>query len=400
MDGKGITTQNHECIENKMNPINEVAFREERQAAIDAGLLPNIRDINDLIADNPKLQKPVISGLVREGEICNIIAQPKTGKSWLTLDLAISVALGIPFLGTFKTSQGKVLILDNELHAATLAQRVPTVCLAKEIDRASLGGKLSVDCLRGRLVDLVKMKSFFGDIEPGEFKMIVLDAFYRFLPSGTSENDNGQMMGLYNILDCHAKRLGCCFILIHHSSKGNQSGKSVTDTGAGAGSMARATDCHMVIRKHANDGLHVLDAAVRSAAPVKSISLRFDYPLWHPDETEPKLIIPRSEHSKAQAEQRAKDVKTICLELEPGKPFGWVEVKNKIGCGESRARNIIREGEKLGLIEKLKLTKRKHGKKKTMTYMIKPTTTGNDNGNEDVIPPLQTRNSNDNTHGL
>ncbi len=176
-----------------MNPINEVAFREERQAAIDAGLLPNIRDINDLIADNPKLQKPVISGLVREGEICNIIAQPKTGKSWLILDLAISVALGIPFLGTFETSQGRVLILDNELHESTLAQRVPIVCESKEIDTTSLGGKLFVDCLRGRLVDLEKMESFFGDIEPGKFKMIVLDAFYRFLPRGISENDNGQM---------------------------------------------------------------------------------------------------------------------------------------------------------------------------------------------------------------
>ena len=42
----------------------------------------------------------------------NIIAPPKTGKSWLVTDLAASVACGLPWFG-FPCEQGKVLILDN-----------------------------------------------------------------------------------------------------------------------------------------------------------------------------------------------------------------------------------------------------------------------------------------------
>ena len=38
--------------------------------------------------------------------------------------------------------------------------------------------------------------------------------------------------------------LGCSFVLIHHSTKGNQSGKTITDVGAG--SQSRTTDTHLI----------------------------------------------------------------------------------------------------------------------------------------------------------
>ena len=54
------------------------------------------------------------------------------------------------------------------------------------------------------------------------------------MPAGADENDNATMAGLYNALDCYADALGAAFVNIHHSSKGDQSGKAVTDVGAGA----------------------------------------------------------------------------------------------------------------------------------------------------------------------
>ena len=85
-----------------------------------------------------------------------------------------------------------------------------------------------------------------------------------------SENDNGKMAQLYNLLDRVANRLGCAFILIHHTSKGDQSGKSVTDVGAGAGSQSRATDAHLILRPHELESLFVLEGAVRSFPPLAS----------------------------------------------------------------------------------------------------------------------------------
>jgi len=74
--------------------------------------------------------------------------------------------------------------------------------------------------------------------------------------------------GLYNLLDSYADALGAAFSLVHHSSKGNHSGKNVTDVGAGAGAQSRAADTHLVLRPHESDSAVVVEAAVRSWAPV------------------------------------------------------------------------------------------------------------------------------------
>ena len=64
------------------------------------------------------------------------------------------------------------------------------------------------------------------------------------------ENDNGTMASLYNYLDSIADYLKCCFVLIHHTSKGNQFLKDIIDVGAGAGAQSRATDTHLILRRH------------------------------------------------------------------------------------------------------------------------------------------------------
>jgi hypothetical protein len=234
----------------------------------------------DLHAQYPALRPPIINKLLREGETMNVIAAPKTGKSWLTLDLALAVASGRPWLGRYEATPGDVLIIDNELHRETTASRIPQVARARGLDFAHAGRHVAIDNLRGRLRDIFALRPYFDRLEPGRFRLIVLDAFYRFMPLGGDENDNATMAGIYNAIDAYADRLGCAFVLIHHSTKGNQSGKSVTDVGAGAGSQSRATDTHLVLRPHEEDGCVVLDAAVRSWAPIEPAGLRWSFPVW------------------------------------------------------------------------------------------------------------------------
>ncbi|MCD4832051.1 MAG: AAA family ATPase [Anaerohalosphaeraceae bacterium] len=243
--------------------------------------LADARDAAELCKAEPRLHRPIIHGLLREGETMNIIAAPKMGKSWMSTDQAMAVALGNPWFGMFETVAGNVLIIDNELHPATSAKRLRDVAAGRGIDTAKLSGKLFVKNLRGSLKDLYGLGRFFAEIEPGRYKLIILDAFYRFMPSGSDENDNGTMANLYNHLDLYAARLGCAFVLIHHTTKGSQSGKKITDVGAGAGAQARATDTHLVLRNHKEPGIVVLDAAVRSWPPLDPVCLRWDFPVWN-----------------------------------------------------------------------------------------------------------------------
>ncbi len=236
----------------------------------------------DLCREFTELCKPVIHGLLREGETMNVIAAPKTGKSWLVLNLALSVVTGMPWL-EFPTEPGRVLIIDNELHPETLANRIPRVTQAMRLPASTWKDGLYVQTLRGRLEDLFRMEAYFQALPEGFFKLIILDAFYRFMPKGMDENDNGTMANLYNVIDRCAAHLQGGFVLIHHTTKGLQSGKAVTDVGAGAGSQSRAADCHLVLRPHEEDGCLSVDAVARSWPSPDPFVIRQDFPLWKPD---------------------------------------------------------------------------------------------------------------------
>jgi hypothetical protein len=234
----------------------------------------------ELVRTYPHRRPMLIDGLLRQGETMNVIAAPKVGKSWLTLGLAFAVATGRPWLSTFPTRRGKVLVIDNELHRETIAHRLRTLASAMNWPIEDIADRIDVVALRGCLEDLHSLGAGLKKIERGRYALSIIDAWYRTLPRGTDENDNGTMAALYNELDGYSDTIDTSFANVHHSSKGDQSGKSVTDIGAGAGAQSRATDTHLVLRPHEEENVVVLDAAVRSCPPVKPICLRWEFPRW------------------------------------------------------------------------------------------------------------------------
>ena len=253
-----------------------------------------------------ELAPPVIEGLLREGETCNVIAAPKVGKSWFVYNVALSVVMGWSLFGRFPTRPGKVLLVDNELHPATLARRIPFVADAMGVANFENRWKedLEVWPLRGNLKSLPQLGREFDTIERGEYQLVIMDAKYRFAIEGTSENDNAAEARFYNTIDHYAEKLGAAFLLVHHSSKGNQSGKSVTDVGAGAGAQSRAADCHMVLREHEQEGHVVLDAAVRSFEPVTPLVLKWQFPLWEPAEDMDPFKLKGTKTGQKEAEDK------------------------------------------------------------------------------------------------
>jgi len=323
--------------------------------------------VGELVAAYPQLREPVIHGLLRAGETMNLIASPKTGKSWLTLDLAIAVATGRPWLGRYQTEAGPVLIIDNELHRETSAHRLPKVAQARGVAMREIAERIYVDNLRGRLQDIFTLAPYFEALEPGRFKVIVLDAFYRFMPAGGDENDNGTMANIYNRIDAFADRLGCCFVLIHHSTKGSQSGKSVTDVGAGAGAQSRATDTHLVLRPHEEDGVVVLDAAVRSWPPIDPTCLRWDFPVWSVDDTlDPASLKNERPGKKKDASPKADKptepswgVERFVARFISAEPAGKAEIredaKGEPGLSWRRVADLLDIAEGEGRIERVRL---------------------------------------------
>jgi len=294
----------------------------------------------DLQQQHPKLPPPVIDGLAREGETVNIIAPSKIGKSWLGYDLALSVITGNPWLDTFQTSRGRVLLIDNELHPPTIAHRFTKVGDAMELFPVDYNEKLDVWPLRGRLCSLLELLPDFEEIKRGDYKLIILDAKYRFNAPGVSENDNDP--ALYNLLDQYAEQTGAAIVVIHHSSKGNQAGKRVTDIGAGGGVQSRAADCHLVLREHEEEDVFVLDAAVRSFPPVEPVALRWDFPLWSPatsvDTSKLEGRLTAREQRQKENDREAMD--KVIAALQDG-PRTARKVGEKTGLSRDRRQRIL-----------------------------------------------------------
>ena len=328
---------------------------------------PRPLTVRELMAKHQMLRAPVIRGLLRRGETMNVIAPPKTGKSWLVLGLAMCVATGRRWLDSFETVAGDVLIIDNELHAETLAHRIPQVAECLRIGMNEIAETVHVQSLRGQLHDIFSLGRCFESIEPGRISLVVLDAFYRFMPRDMDENDNGTMANIYNHVDALADRLGSSFVLIHHATKGNQSAKAVTDVGAGAGSQSRATDTHLVLRPHDEPGAVVLEAAVRSWPPIEPMPLRWLFPVWKPatDLDPAQLRSEKPKRSKAgpkpaeTPKQPSWTVERFVEAFLTDQPATKAEIRERAtdvpGLSWRRVSDFLEIGERNGLIERVKL---------------------------------------------
>ncbi len=294
--------------------------------------------ISDLIRDNPDLRPIVIDGVLRRGETANIIASPKVGKSFLAGNLAWCIADGRPWL-SHKVAQGKVLVIDNELHPETLASRLYRIAMEMQIDAAS-SDAIDVICLRGQNIDIHAIELRLALIEPGTYTLAIVDALYRTLPIGTSENDNAAMMAIYNRLDHYAAKWDAAIAVVHHSSKGAQGDKSVTDVGSGAGAISRAADTHIVIRPHEQPDLCVLECVTRSFKSPEPVSIRFDWPVWEAVQTvaEVKRVGQRREEKTAQDD---KEADKLLIEAIEKKHLSESQLVRTTGMGPSRVSRAI-----------------------------------------------------------
>ncbi|GEM_PF-845701 len=323
---------------------------------------PAPKYLGDLITSCPDLRPAVIQGLLRIGETMNVISAPKVGKSWLANDLALAVATGRPWLG-FECVQGDVLIIDNELHEETLANRLPKVAAARSIGLEEVAQRIMVLSLRGALLDLEQIEPYFRRFSPGQFKLIILDAFHRFLPAGVDENDNGAIARLFNIIDRLAQQLKCAFVLIHHTSKGNQSSKDVTDVGAGAGSQSRATDAHVVLRHHEETGSLVLEAKVRSWPPVEPRCLTWQHPVWMPAMHLDPTALYHPERKRRPTRESEPDVPDLTLpEMSlqefvqkyageaPRPKYAIIAAANSDGVSDHKAGRMLKKAESTDML--------------------------------------------------
>ena len=159
----------------------------------------------------------LVEQLWTNGAVGVIGGSPKSGKSWLVLDMAVSVSSGTPCLGTFPVhASGPVLLYAAEDSAAALRARLETLSQIRRLDFASLDVRvITAESLRlDRTEDQGRLEATVLVHHP---VLLVLDPLVRV--HAIDENAAGQVAALLGYLRSLQRKTGVAIALVHHVRK-------------------------------------------------------------------------------------------------------------------------------------------------------------------------------------
>lgn len=262
----------------------EDAGERKRRKLIEAQMnsLPDPMDAVHLLDSDLEKPPELVHGILHQGSKMVIGGGSKSFKTWVLIDLAVSVATGVSWWG-FDTTQGRVLYMNFEIQDAFFNDRLHSVIEAKQCELVE--GQLSYWGLRGRAADLrFMMPALIEKLKSGGYSLIIFDPIYKGL-GNRDENKAGDIAGLLNEIESLAVETKAAVAFGHHFSKGNQAGKDSIDRIGGSGVFARDPDSILTMTKHEEDESFTVDPVLRNFAPVPPFVVTRVHPLMVRDDS-------------------------------------------------------------------------------------------------------------------
>jgi hypothetical protein len=171
----------------------------------------------------------LVNGLITDGAVAVIAGEPKTAKTWLALEVAVSVALGDKVMGEFQTRRtGPVVLFLTEDHEASVRARLMSTVLGHAVDPHEatppifVKAKATLD-----LSDPRTLAWLVASIRrlPEPPALLVVDPLRNVL-GPLKEADNDDMAKANAALRAVRDVLGGTVLYVHHTAK-------LTEAGAG-----------------------------------------------------------------------------------------------------------------------------------------------------------------------
>ncbi len=319
--------------------------------------LPEIISLETYIQNPPQLPETLIDGVLRRGHKMLVAGPSKAGKSFLLMELCVSIAEGLPWLD-FQVKKGRVLYINLEIDPASAYNRFAAIYDAMGIEPEN-AKDIEVWNLRGHAVPLDQLvPKLIRRIRDQHFDAIVLDPIYKVI---TGDENNASEMGAFcNQFDKICAATGCSMIYCHHHSKGAQGGKKVIDRASGSGVFARDPDAQLDIVEletdefTRDDGATAwrLESSLREFPNIRPINIWFDYPLHRVDSngTLSSASVRRSKESNLSKsgknttpEQRRRSVDTAFDVCSIEQPVTVAAMANYLGVTIRTMRERIKE---------------------------------------------------------
>ena len=252
-----------------------------------------------------------VDGLLPQG-LALLAAPPKYGKSWLALDLCVSVARGEPFLGR-KTTPCDTLYLALEDSKNRLQTRIADVChpgVSPENFYCGLEAGTIGNRLPHHLAVHMRRHPNTG--------LIVIDTFQKVRDGGGRAGADVYARDYRDVgaLKAFADEHGICILLVHHLRKAGDSSDPFARISGTNGIFGAADTALVMTRGDRADNVTTLSATGRDVM-ADDIEMQFDKQnyRWHVLEDRACRI--------AEERYRADPVVQTALRLAADNPGGW-----------------------------------------------------------------------------
>src|SRR5271168_4874312 len=221
------------------------------------------------LVECPEQQRWLVDGLWSEQAVGIVGGEPKCGKSFLALDLAVAVAAGIPCLRRFAVSHpGRVLLYPAEDALHIVRRRLEGICAAAGVSLAELDVQvITARSLRLDLeADRARLEETVATLRP---RLLILDPFVRL--HRIDENVSGDVAPLLAFLRELQRRHAVAIAVVHHARKGAgaiRAGQALR----GSSEFHAWGDSNLYLRRDTDDRI-ALSVEHRAAAAIAGITL-------------------------------------------------------------------------------------------------------------------------------
>lgn len=234
-------------------------------AALASGVfIPQPKPLADLLDKKFAPLAFLVTSILARGHLAVLGGRPKSGKSWLALQLARAVDLGEMFLGQ-TTQQARVLYIALEDGERRVYQRSQVLkwqpkAAAVLFDIARFDGDGTVGPGVAQVAHLAN-----------NYDLVIVDTLIATLSGRANENDNAAMGAIVNELARVAHETDTAILLVHHTGKG--AAENVFDLLRGASAIRGGYDVGMILERKQDEREAVLHMESRDV-DLSSMTIR------------------------------------------------------------------------------------------------------------------------------